>query len=63
MLLTSAGIIYYVLSYDGQCTVKAINQRSDAEHATVFEIKSEKCLGFTKDSNFFYFIDDQKVIT
>ena len=47
MLLSQKGLIHYVISRDGQCNIKEINPQSEAkDHLTVYEIKSEKCLGF-----------------
>ncbi len=50
--------IYYVVSYDGQCTIKEIDTIEDKDHKIVFEIKSEKCNGLYINENSFYFIDD-----
>lgn len=53
-----------MVHFDGQFTIKQINPRNDSEHFTVYEIKTEFCLGFTvsPDNKYFYFIDDHKII-
>ena len=61
MVLSKQGRIYYVVSYDGQCTVKEIDPNNDSVHTNVFAIKSKKCFGFVHEDSkrgFFYFIDE-----
>jgi hypothetical protein len=57
--------MYYITSYDGQCFVKEINPKSDevSDHLTVYEIKSEKCKGFSCSGKDFYFLDAINTIT
>ena len=38
MLLSSYGSIYYVTSYEGQCTIKEIDPENDIEHHSALEI-------------------------
>lgn len=41
MVLSPIGKIYYVVSYDGQCTIKEISpQLPDDKHVIVYELKS-----------------------
>jgi len=67
-MLGNRGFIFYVTSYDGSCSIKEINPKNDSEnnHRNIFEIKSEKCFGFgiayKGNDQFFYFMDDQKII-
>ena len=60
MLLSNDNDIYYVVSYEGQCTIKKISSTDDSEHHNVLDIKSNNCLAFANEGNFFYFIDDFK---
>ena len=63
MVQSTKGLIYYVVSQEGQCIIKEINPQNDTnDHFTVLEIKSEKCLAFSYKSPYFYFVDNQKVI-
>ena len=62
MILSESGNIYYLVSDDGNCTIKEIKTRNDSEHETIFHIKSNICYAFTTFDNFFYFIDHKKNI-
>lgn len=58
-LINESGDIYYVTNYDGQCTVWEINSSlPDNEPYKIFEIRSNKCLGFNIFEDSFYFIDE-----
>ena len=53
--------------YDGQCIIKEINPKQDTIHIPIYEIKSDRCLGFSVGHNVetqdcFYFMDDNKVV-
>lgn len=58
--------IYYVQEFDGQLIFKEIHPDHDEEknHIVIYEIKSEKILGFQidQDGDTFYFIDQFKVV-
>lgn len=65
MLLTeiAGGRIYYVVSYDGLCSIREIRIKgNDNVHVNVFEIKSRTCKGFTNKGSIFYFIDEYNTI-
>lgn len=62
-LINKRGDIYYVTNYEGQCTIWEINgSSSDNIPQKIYEIRSSKCLGFSFHNDFFYFIDDGKII-
>ena len=57
------GLIYFVTSFDGHCTVKQINPKDDGSELVVFEIKSDHCNGFSCIGKQFYFLDAHNVLT
>jgi hypothetical protein len=40
MILSSFGSIFYVVSFEGQCTIKEIDPNDDSEKHVCFEIKA-----------------------
>ena len=64
MILDDDGFIYYLTKYQGHYFIKEINPSADHthQHLVIFELKSEHCYAFSKDSKFFYFIDDTKTL-
>ena len=62
-MLSQKGLIHYVVSREGHCYIKEINPQSESkDHPTVYEIKSDKCLGFCVRGSDYYFVDDQKIV-
>ena len=56
------GLIYFVTSFDGHCTVKQINPKDDGNELVVFEMKSYRCNGFSCNGKNFYFLDEHNVL-
>lgn len=66
MAMDSKGNIYYIIEKNGQSTIKMIRPQfyEIKDHMSIFEIKSNTCLGFEIDvaKDFFYFITDQRKV-
>ena len=62
MAQSDEGRIYYVLSCNGSCCIKEIIPTNDFDHFSVFESKSDICLGFKIIADKFYFLDENKTI-
>ena len=58
MIQDEKGVIYYITTYEGQCTIMEINPKNDEIHENIFEIKSDECNGFSYHNGYFYFMDD-----
>ena len=61
--ISERGDIYYVTSFDGQCTIWEINtQLTDNVPQKIFEQRTNRCLGFYVYKKNFYLIDEKKVV-
>lgn len=62
-IVNDRGDIYYVTNYEGQLTVWEIDSRTvENIPQKIYEIRANKCLGFSVNHNDFYLIDDTKTI-
>ena len=58
--MDSYGHMYYVTVHDGQSQIMEINPKHDQTHMMIYEMKSEKPIGFSIDKDHFFLLDQKK---